>query len=193
MSALVWVVIITSLIAGLASFAKGVFDLGIESVRGRMYALVGVGLFVQGAWFYFNMNTALWLLSRLFISLGTLQYILPYVLRRITAVSGIRWLIILLLWLPFLFITLLLVRGFHTTGPVGITVFVLDALTFFVAVWGTVGFWGAEVGYRWLGGSFVSALLWVGDAHIIKGLVFATYGIFTFMNVAMALVALKRG
>ncbi len=193
MSAFEWVVVITSAIAGLASLFKGTSDLGLESVRGRMYAFTGIGLFVQGAWFYFSYNEWLWLISRMIISYGTLQYALPYVLRRIDAVPGRKWLLILLLWSVFLVITLLLAHNFALGGWMGVAVFVLDALTLFVTIWGAVGFWPAEIGKRWLGGSVVAALLWVGDAHVIKGLMFATYGIYTLMNLLMTAVALKRG
>ncbi len=193
MNAFVWIVVITSFIGGLASLYKGTSDLGLESVRGRMYAATGLGLLVQGAWLYFSYNEWLWILSRMIIAYGTLQYALPYVLRRIDAIPAVRWLLIFVLWSVFLIITLTLAHNFANGGWIGVAVFVLDALTLFVTIWGAVGFWPAEVGRRWMGGSVVAALLWVGDAHVIKGLIFATYGIYTVMNLLMTAVALKRG
>ncbi len=193
MNAFEWIVVITSFIGGLASLYKGTSDLGLESVRGRMYAATGLGLLVQGAWLYFSYNEWLWILSRMIIAYGTLQYALPYVLRRIDAIPAVRWLLIFVLWSVFLIITLTLAHNFANGGWIGVAVFVLDALTLFVTIWGAVGFWPAEVGRRWMGGSVVAALLWVGDAHVIKGLIFATYGIYTVMNLLMTAVALKRG
>lgn len=193
MNAFEWVVFLTSIIGGLASLYKGTLDLGLESVRGRMYAATGLGLLAQSLWVLFHYNEWLWLTSRVIIAYGTLQYALPYVLRKIDALPGVRWLLIASLWAVFLVITLTLAHNFAYGGWIGVAVFVLDALTLFVTIWGAVGFWPAEVGKRWLGGSVVAALLWVGDAHIIKGLIFATYGIFITMNLLMTAVALKRG
>jgi len=193
MNAFEWIVVITSFIGGLASLYKGTSDLGLESVRGRMYAATGLGLLVQGAWLYFSYNEWLWILSRMIIAYGTLQYALPYVLRRIDVLPAVRWLLIFVLWSVFLIITLTLAHNFANGGWIGVAVFILDALTLFVTIWGAVGFWPAEVGRRWMGGSVVAALLWVGDAHVIKGLIFATYGIYTVMNLLMTAVALKRG
>ncbi len=188
-----WAVVITSLIAGLASVYKGTSDLGLESVRGRMYAATGLGLLVQAGWFYLSYNEWLWLLSRVIIAYGTLQYALPYVLRKIDALPGTRWLLIFVLWSIFLIITLALAHNFANGGWIGVAIFILDAITLFVTIWGAVGFWPAEVGKRWMGGSVVAALLWIGDAHVIKGLMFATYGIYVTMNLLMTAVALKRG
>ncbi|NPB02935.1 MAG: hypothetical protein GXO39_00775 [Thermotogae bacterium] len=188
-----WIVAATSVLSGLASLYKGFFDLGIRSVRGRMYAATGLGLLMQAVWILLSYNEAVWLISRMIIAYGTLQYALPYVLRRIDVLPTFRWIMIISIWVVFLAITLTIAQRFHRGGWEGITIFVLDGLTLFVTIWGTIGFWGAEIGYRWLGGSVVAALLWVGDAHIIKGLLFATYGIFTLMNLLMTAVALKKG
>ncbi|NPA80230.1 MAG: hypothetical protein GXO29_04190 [Thermotogae bacterium] len=193
MTLLEWAVVITSVLGGLASVYKGIYDLGIGSVRGRMYAFTGLGLLIQALWILLSYNDWLWVLSRTVIAYGTLQYALPYVLRKMDVLPASKWLLIFALWVAFLLLTVSLAHDFTVGGWKGIAVFILDGATLFVTIWGAVGFWGAEIGYRWLGGSVVAALLWVGDAHVIKGLMFATYGIFTVMNLLMAAVALKRG
>ncbi len=180
--------ILISFLTALAQLVK-VWELGYQSIRGRLYLFIFVIFIFQGLYGIFQKDWLL-LISRSLVVIGVLQYAIPFI-RPALRDFGIKWLV----WfaLDLILITPLIVIWFYIGGFGSfVMVVIADLISVLSGYFNLIAFWGSEVGKRWIPGSIVITLTFFGDILLPFN---QTYGyiILIIMSVLMALIALRRG
>jgi hypothetical protein len=184
---------------------KGALELGVESVRGQLYVILGTGFLFQGLAFFFadvseTVNFDIFglifmTLARFFFFASNVRYIWFF------QTSGyyltfVR-LMILLVAFSLIFTSTFFVPNlpdhFLKVSPL-VSFIILDWGMVFIVLYNLLLLWGTEIGKRWAIGSIVIFSFLFADALFIAG--FPSNFPFTLWTVAiflMALIALIRG
>jgi hypothetical protein len=184
---------------------KGTLELGVESVRGQFYVILGTGFLFQGLAFFFadfskTVNFDIFglifmTLARFFFFAANARYIWFF------QTSGyyltfVR-LMILLVAFSLIFTSTFFVPNlqdhFLKVSPL-VSFIILDWGMVFIVLYNLLILWGTEIGKRWAIGSIIILSFLFADALFIAG--FPSNFPFTLWTVAtlfMALIPLIRG
>jgi hypothetical protein len=184
---------------------KGAFELGVESVRGQFYVILGTGFIFQGLAFFFadvskTVNFELFglifmTLARFFFFAANVRYIWFF------QTSGyyltfVR-LMILLVAFSLIFTSTFFVPNlqdqFLKVSPL-VSFIILDWGMVFIVLYNLLLLWDTEIGKRWAIGSIVIFSFLFADALFIAGFPsnfpFTLWTVVTFL---MSLISLIRG
>ncbi len=184
---------------------KGAFELGVESVRGQLYVILGTGFLFQGLAFFFAdfskaakfdiFGLVFMTLARFFFFASNVRYIWFF------QASGyyltfVR-LMILLVAFSLIFTSTFFVPNlpdhFLKVSPL-VSFIILDWGMVFIILYNFLLLWGTDIGKRWAIGSIVIFSFLFADALFIAG--FPSNFSFTLWMVSiflMSLIALIRG
>jgi hypothetical protein len=194
-----------SIITFILWILKGALELGVESVRGQFYVIVGIAFLFQGLAFFFadfseTVNFDIFglifmTLARFFFFAANVRYIWFF------QTSGyyltfVR-LMILLVAFSLIFTSTFFVPNlqdhFLKVSPL-VSFIILDWGMVFIVLYNLLILWGTEIGKRWAIGSIIILSFLFADALFIAG--FPSNFPFTLWTVAtlfMALIPLIRG
>jgi hypothetical protein len=196
---------ITCIITLILWILKGAFELGVESVRGQFYVILGTGFLFQGLAFFFAdvsetvkfdfFGLVFMTLARVFFFAANARYIWFF------QTSGyyltfVR-LMILLVAFSLIFTSTFFVRNlqdqFLKVSPL-VSFIILDWGMVFIVLYNLLLLWGTEIGKRWAIGSIAIFSYLFADALFIAGFPsnfpFTLWTVVTFL---MALIPLIRG
>jgi hypothetical protein len=183
---------------------KGI-ELGVESVRGQFYVILGTGFLFQGLGFFFAdfskvvnfeiFGLIFMTLARFFFFAANARYI--WFFQSSGYYLTFVRLMILLVAFSLIFTSTFFVPNlqdhFLKVSPL-VSFIILDWGMVFVVLYNLLLLWGTEIGKRWAIGSIVIFSFLFGDALFIAG--FPSNFPFTLWAVAnflMALIPLIRG
>jgi hypothetical protein len=196
---------LTCIITFIFWILKGAFELGVESVRGQFYIILGTGFLFQGLAFFFadfskSVNFEIFglvfmTLGRFFFFASNVRYIWFF------QTSGyyltfVR-LMILLVAFSLIFTSTFFVPNlqdyFLKVSPL-VSFIILDWGMVFIVLYNILLLWGTEIGKRWaIGGIAIFSFLFA-DALFVAGFPsnfpFTLWTVVTFL---MALISLIRG
>ena len=184
---------------------KGFFDLGIESVRGQFYVILGTGFLFQGLAFLFanvgktvtfeTMGLVFMTLARLFFFAANARYIVFF------QTSGyylpfIRLMLLLILFSLIFTLTFLIPNlsdHFINVSPL-VAFIILDWGMVFIVLYNLLLLWGTDIGKRWAIGAFVIFSFLFADALFIAQFpnIFPLT-LWTFAVFFMSLISLIKG
>jgi hypothetical protein len=184
---------------------KGALELGVESVRGQFYVIVGIAFLFQGLGFFFAdfsksvdfdfFGLVFMTLARFFFFAANVRYIWFF------QTSGYYLtffrLMILLVVFSLIFTSTFFVPNlqdhFLKVSPL-VSFIILDWGMVFIVLYNLLLLWGTEIGKRWAIGSIIIFSFLFADALFIAGFPsnfpFTLWTVSTFL---MALISLIRG
>jgi hypothetical protein len=184
---------------------KGAFELGVESVRGQFYVILGTGFLFQGLAFFFadvskTVNFEIFglvfmTLARFFFFAANARYIWFF------QTSGyyltfVR-LMILLVAFSLIFTSTFFVPNlqeqFLKVSPL-VSFIILDWGMVFIVLYNLLLLWGTEIGKRWAVGSIIILSFLFADALFIAGFPSSfPFTLWTVSTFLMSLISLIRG
>jgi hypothetical protein len=184
---------------------KGAFELGVESVRGQFYIILGIGFLFQGLAFFFAdfgkavnfeiFGLIFMTIARFFFFASNVRYIWFFQTSGyyLTFVRLMILLVVFSLIFTSTFFVPNLQDHFLKVSPL-VSFIILDWGMVFVILYNLLLLWDTEIGKRWAIGSIVIFSLLFADALFIAG--FPSNFPFTLWTVStffMALIPLIRG
>jgi len=196
---------LTCIIIFVFCILKGALELGVESVRGQFYVILGTGFLFQGLGFFFAdfsetvkfdiFGLIFMILARFFFFASSVRYIWFF------QTSGyyltfVR-LMILLVAFSLIFTSTFFVPNlqdqFLKVSPL-VSFIILDWGMVFIVLYNLLLFWGTEFGKRWAIGSIIIFSYLFADALFIAGFPSnLPFTLWTVVNFLMALIPLIRG
>jgi hypothetical protein len=194
-----------SIITFILWILKGAFELGVESVRGQFYVIVGIAFLFQGLAFFFAdfsetvkfdiFGLIFMILARFFFFAANVRYIWFF------QTSGyyltfVR-LMILLVAFSLIFTSTFFVPNlqdqFLKVSPL-VSFIILDWGMVFIVLYNLLLLWETEIGKRWAIGSIIIFSFLFADALFIAG--FPSnfpFTLWTMTTFLMSLISLIRG
>ncbi len=183
---------------------KGI-ELGVESVRGQFYVILGTGFFFQGLAFFFadfSETVNFEIFGLIFITIGRFFFFasnVRYIWFFQTSGYYLTFarLMILLVAFSLIFTSTFFVPNlqdyFLKVSPL-VSFIILDWGMVFIVLYNLLLLWGTEIGKRWAIGSIAIFSYLFADALFIAGFPSnLPFTLWTVVNFLMALIPLIRG